>query len=74
MSLPIEVLEAEVLRLSPQERSQLLDRLIASLDADPAWEQAWADEADCREAAIEAGTAQWLPAREVLARLRSGLT
>lgn len=73
MSLPIEVLEAEVLRLSPEERSRLLDRLIASLDADPAWERAWADEADRREAAIEAGTAQWLPAEEVLARLRSGL-
>ena len=73
MSLPIEVLEAEVLSLSPQERSRLLDRLIASLDPDPVWEQAWAAEVDRREAAIEAGRARWLPGDEVVARLRSAL-
>ena len=38
MTMPIEVLEAEVLGLSSAERSRLLDRLIASLDADPAVE------------------------------------
>jgi hypothetical protein len=34
MSLPIEALEAEVLRLPRVERARLLDRVVASLDAD----------------------------------------
>jgi putative addiction module component (TIGR02574 family) len=71
MSIPIEVLEAEVLSLAPAERSRLLDRLLASLDPDPAWEEAWAQEADRREAEIAAGRSRWLPGEEVVARLRA---
>ena len=35
MSIPLEVLEAEVLNLPPTERSHLLDKLLDSLDPDP---------------------------------------
>jgi len=73
MAIPLEVLEAEVLGLSPAERSRLLDKLLASLDPDPEWEKAWAQEADRREAAIEAGTAKWIAGDEVVARLRAQL-
>ena len=53
MSIPIEVLEAEVLSLSPAQRSHLLDRLLASLIPDVQWEEAWAREADRREVSIK---------------------
>lgn len=35
MSSNLQVLEAEALKLAPVDRSHLLERLIASLDADP---------------------------------------
>ena len=73
MSIPIEVLEAEVLSLSSAERSRLLDKLLASLDPDPEWEKAWAQEVDGREAEIAAGRSTWLPGEEVVARLRAKL-
>ena len=73
MTMPIEVLEAEVLSLPPVQRSHLLDRLLASLDPDTGWEQEWAQEADRREAEIAAGKASWLPGEEVVTRLRAQL-
>lgn len=73
MTMPIEVLEAEVLSLPPGQRSHLLDRLLASLDPDTGWEQEWAQEADRREAQIAAGKSSWLPGEEVVARLRAQL-
>jgi putative addiction module component (TIGR02574 family) len=73
MSIPVEVLEVEVLSLPPAERSRLLDRLLASLDPDPEWEEAWAQEVDRREAEITSGRATWLPGEEVVARLRAKL-
>ena len=73
MTMPIELLEAEVLRLPPVQRSHLLDRLLASLDPNTGWEQEWAGEADRREAQIAAGTSAWLPGEEVVARLRAQL-
>ena len=73
MSIPVEVLELEVLNLPPAERSRLLDRLLASLDPDPDWEDAWAKEIDRREAEIAAGRAAWVPGEEAVARIRSQL-
>ena len=73
MTMPIEILDAEVLSLPPVQRSHLLDRLLASLDPDTGWEQDWAQEADRREAEIAAGKSSWLPGEEVVARLRAQL-
>ncbi|RTL45475.1 MAG: hypothetical protein EKK53_06065 [Burkholderiales bacterium] len=55
MSIPIEVLEAELLSLSQADRSRLVDKLLVSLGHDPAWEEAWANEADRRERRLAAG-------------------
>lgn len=73
MSTNMEVLEAEVLQLAPVERSHLLERLIASLDADPEVEEAWEREADRREAELESGLIAAVPASEAIARLRARL-
>ena len=73
MTTSLEVLEAEALKLAPADRSHLLERLIASLDADPEVEEAWELEADRREAALESGSVVEVPAQEALNRLRSRL-
>lgn len=73
MAMPIEALEAEVLGLPSAERSRLLDRLIASLDVDPAVEEAWMLEARRRDEEIESETVQAIPGDLALARLRAGL-
>ncbi|MCU7374561.1 addiction module protein [Paucibacter sp. O1-1] len=73
MSSHLETLEAEALKLPPAERSHLLERLIASLDADPAVEAAWAQEADRREAELASGLATEVPATEAIERLRAKL-
>ncbi len=73
MTIPVELLEAQVLSLPRDQRSRLLDRLLASLDVEPGWEEEWAVEVDRREAAIAAGQAGWRPVDEVIARLQATL-
>lgn len=70
MSSTVEVVEAEALRLSAAERARLIERLIASLDADPDVEDAWAAEVERRHAEIESGAVSLLPGAETLAKLR----
>jgi putative addiction module component (TIGR02574 family) len=72
MPTAVELLEAEALQLSAAERARLLERLIASLDADPEVDDAWAAEVEPRNAEIEAGTVSLVPGPEALARLRAG--
>lgn len=73
MSTRLEILEAEVLQLDSADRSHLLERLIASLDADPAIEAAWAAEADRREAELDDGSVASVTIDEVLLKLRQRL-
>lgn len=74
MSTNLEVLEAEVLQLAPDERSHLLERLIASLDSAPEVEEAWEREADRREAELESGSISAISEQEAISRLRAKLT
>jgi putative addiction module component (TIGR02574 family) len=71
MSSTIEALEAEALQLSAAERARLVERLIASLDADPEIEEAWAAEVERRNAEIESGAVSLVPGPEALARLKA---
>ncbi|MBC8058812.1 MAG: addiction module protein [Rhizobiales bacterium] len=71
MPTSLETLEAEVLRLSPAERSWLLDRVVSSLDADATLDAAWDREAAERDAEIESGVSAPIDGRAVLARLRA---
>ena len=73
MPMPVEALEAEVLRLPTLDRARLLDRLVASLDADRARDQAWDALAAKRdEQAAEDGSLV-VAGPEALARLRAEL-
>ncbi|HLA10692.1 MAG TPA: addiction module protein [Pyrinomonadaceae bacterium] len=67
----VETLEAAALHLSPGERARLVERLIATLDADPEVEEAWAAEVERRQAEIESGAASLLPGPETLAKLKA---
>ena len=70
MSATLKALEAEALKLSPQERSELAERLITSLHGQPedtpeAIAKAWDEEIARRVADMEAGRTKWIPAEEV---------
>ena len=73
MSSRLEILEAEALKLTAEERARLADRLIASLSDDADVEEAWAAEVERRIAEIEAGRAEVVPAAEAIARARRTL-
>jgi putative addiction module component (TIGR02574 family) len=73
VSTTLELLEAEVLKLSAPERSRLLERLIASLDTEPEVEAAWEKEADRRDAELDAGSVIAVAGDEAIARLRARL-
>lgn len=76
MAVILEELESQALQLSPPERGMLIHRLIVSLDGEPtespeAIAQAWDEEIARRVADMEAGRTQWIPADEVMSRLRA---
>jgi Putative addiction module component len=71
MPISLEDLENEVLRLSPQDRARLLDRVVASLDVDAARDAAWDALAAQRDAEIESGLTAEVSVDDVLKRLRS---
>jgi len=73
MAIPLETLEAEVLKLPTGARSHLLDRLIASLGTDAEIEEAWALEAERRDAEIDGRQVSPVPGAELLERLRAEL-
>ena len=76
MAIILKELENQALQLSPPERGKLIHRLIVSLDGEPtespeAIAKAWDEEIARRVADMEAGRTQWIPADEVMARLRA---
>jgi len=73
MSNQLEIVEAQVLKLSPEERAQLADRLITSLFEDHEIEDAWAAEAERRVDEIESGRAKLIPAADSIARARAAI-
>ena len=72
--MDVSALEAEALRLEPEVRARLAERLFESLStfADPETDRLWAAGALARDEEIEAGIVEPLPADDVLreARLR----
>ena len=71
MQVALELLEAQVLKLSADDRARLLDRLVLSLDADAGRDQSWDDLADQRDAEIESGQVAEVDGLDALARLRA---
>lgn len=71
MSSTLEALQAQVMSLSKEDRSRLLERLVASLDVDAQAEQEWEQLAAQREAELESGAVTGIPLEEAMARLRA---
>ena len=76
MAAILKEIESQALQLSPPERGELIHRLVISLDGEPkdspeAIAKAWDEEIARRVADMEAGRTQWIPADEVMARLRA---
>ena len=73
MPRPLEALAEEVLQLAPKARARLLERVVASLDADRAREAAWDVLAAARDAELESSQAVAMPVEQTLALLRAEL-
>ena len=73
MSTQLEVVEAQALNLSVDERAKLADRLITSLFEDHEIEEAWAVEVERRIEEIESGRAKLVPVSEAIARARAAI-
>ena len=69
----IESLELELLGLPAVDRARLLDRVVASLDAERARDEAWDQVAATRDSEIERGTTSALSGDEAITRLRKEL-
>ena len=76
MAAILKEIENQALSLSPKERGELIHRLIVSLESEPedtpeAIAKAWDEEISRRVADMEAGRTKWIPADEVMSRLRA---
>ena len=60
-----------LLYMDSADRARLVDRLIATLNADPEVDEAWAVEVERRQSEIETGTVSLLPGSETLAKLKA---
>jgi len=71
MATDLDALQAEVLRLPAVDRAKLLDRILASLDADPDVEAEWDAIADRRELEMTSGAVDAVPIDVAIARLEA---
>lgn len=69
-----QVIVEQALKLSPNERAEVAEQLIASLDEalDTGVEQAWQEEVQRRLGQIERGEVKMIPWEEVQRRLQHG--
>jgi putative addiction module component (TIGR02574 family) len=73
--MAIEAVLEQALKLSVEERTELIDRLVDSLDetgpADPGHEAAWTEVLDRRLQEIREGRVETIDAAEAFARARA---
>jgi len=75
MADPASKLEAKALKLPPEQRARLAQRLISSLDptSGPECEEVWLREAERRLDELESSAVESISADEVLQKARSSL-
>ena len=79
MAVTLEELEAQALKLSIKERSELVHRLIVSIDGEQegtpeAIAKAWEEEIARRVDELESGRMQLIPGEEVFAEIDAIIT
>jgi putative addiction module component (TIGR02574 family) len=72
---PASKLEAKALKLPPEKRARLAERLISSLDhdADADAEELWIQEAERRLDELESGAVETIAAERVIEKARSSV-
>jgi putative addiction module component (TIGR02574 family) len=73
MPSPIEIIEAEAMKLSPSERADLADKLWLSVHSKEEVEAAWDAEIARRIQEMDAGEVEGIPWEAVMAELRAKL-
>jgi putative addiction module component (TIGR02574 family) len=71
MPSALEKLAAEAMKLSPEERADLADRLWVSVEPKADVEAAWDEEIQRRIDDLEAGRTEAIPAEQVFAEIRA---
>ena len=71
MSVTIEQIQAEAMKLPAEERAELADRLWASLEPQAEIDAAWDAEIERRVRQLEAGEVETIPHETVIAELRA---
>ena len=66
----IEAVAEQAMRLSPDARAELAERLLLSVSSDTRLHPSWAPELARRVAELDAGEAELIPAEEVFAEMR----
>ena len=73
MATTLAELESLALRLTPEDRVRLADRLLASLWSDSAVEDAWSAESQRRLAELESGAVLAVPVETAIERARKAI-
>lgn len=73
MQSQFDILTAQALKLTADEREAFVQLLVASLDQDTIEDDALAAEVERRVAALESGATQSIPLADALASVRAGL-
>jgi putative addiction module component (TIGR02574 family) len=75
MARSLQKIQEEIRQLSTSDKETLLRAVWEDLDgpSDPGVDAAWLDEAKRRDAELDAGSEESLPASEVFERLRASL-
>ncbi len=71
MAVNFESLQAQVMKLSKDERLRLLERLVASLESDVHIEEYCERVSEARDTEIETGRSEGVTLDEAMARLRA---
>jgi putative addiction module component (TIGR02574 family) len=73
MPTPIEIIEAQAMKLTPDERADLADKLWFSVHSKEDVDAAWEAEIARRIAQIDSGEVECIPWETVMAGLRAKL-
>lgn len=75
--MTLEAVLQQALQLPQDQRAELVERLLSSLDGDDSidegYEEAWAAEIERRVREVEEGTAELVDSKEALRRIRARL-
>lgn len=71
MPTQVHELQAQVLRLSPEDRARMLELLIASFEPKSKAQEAWQDLAARRRDDVRSGKTAMVPGSEALARVKA---